>query len=625
MVKRLVFLLLAFAPQLLSQTQGAVEAPSADSSLYPAVWPTEMDRSSIPAWAAPGKIRFARWDGGRLETAKAFLSGWPGLNPPNPDLVNTMTNWYNLDTIPLLKKAHINLIWVTFSVGFSMESEETQQALVRRYIAECHRNGIHVLLYESIANMFWEDMFQLHPASSHWPQIGPDGKPVPYGAGDYDKMGRVTRYMANLSNPEWRAYLMRRVDLAIESGADGLIYDNNFGDRLFDLYHEISTHVATRKRDFLVMANFHANTYVLNRLLNCITTEDGIEPGLYTPSSPGYADLKEHLPYLQKIGEYSLVNNFGLFRIHETLAEGWKPTMIEDGTRETDNRLVSLMSPARMKLAMAESMAFGIGQEQYVEGRPAHQLLTGFPPAAAVWQAVGEYNRFFEEHEELYTGARSSAPLAVVLDDRSEGIPLLDGLASRGVPFEILYERDVTPQTLSRYRAVALLTARTVRDSALAALEQFVKTGGQLLAAQDAGTIGEDGKSHPRPAFFSGRLGRGLATIVESTASVDQLAKTLLNISGDQPIHLDLPAGVLYNITEQPRENRIIVHLLNYGSEQVPKLNLEVRGPYHRAYLVSPDNGTKLIVTPNSDSTRTTLQVEHLGTYSMIVLPTGGK
>src|SRR4030095_3113289 len=97
-------------------------------------------------------------------------------------------------------------------------------------------------------------------------------------------MGRVTRYMADLATPNWRGYLLKRVDLAIESGADGVMFDNNFGSGLFELYQEIMSHVAGRKKDFLVMANFHADTYALNRLLNCITTEDGLEPGLYSSS-----------------------------------------------------------------------------------------------------------------------------------------------------------------------------------------------------------------------------------------------------------------------------------------------------------------------------------------------------
>jgi hypothetical protein len=174
---------------------------------YPAVWPKGPAKDSVPEWAAPGRIRFARWDGGRIEVAKAFLSGWVGLNPPHPDLLHSMTNWYDPKTISFLKEAAINLVWVTFSVGFSNQTEQAHQADVRRYITECHRQGIRVMAYESIANMFWEDMFQVIPESKSWIALGRDGKPVPYGAGTYERMGRVTRYMADLGNPNWRGYL----------------------------------------------------------------------------------------------------------------------------------------------------------------------------------------------------------------------------------------------------------------------------------------------------------------------------------------------------------------------------------------------------------------------------------
>ncbi|MCL4854693.1 MAG: hypothetical protein KJZ78_25310, partial [Bryobacteraceae bacterium] len=63
--------------------QGAVETQRARIRRYPAVWPAGPAPGAIPSWAGPGKMRFSRWDGGRIETAKAFLSGRPGLNPPN--------------------------------------------------------------------------------------------------------------------------------------------------------------------------------------------------------------------------------------------------------------------------------------------------------------------------------------------------------------------------------------------------------------------------------------------------------------------------------------------------------------------------------------------------------------
>ena len=475
-MSKLVFLLLtvAAAPPLLAQ--GAVESPVTRSAPYPAVWPKGMDRNSVPAWAAPGKIHFSRWDGGRIETAKAFLSGWPGLNPPDPDISYTMTNWYDPKTVRFLKEGGINLIWITLSVGFSNQAEAAHREEVRRYIAECHRQGIHVMDYESIGNMFWEDMFAAVPESKSWIQLDRDGKPVPYSAGTYKMMGRITRYMANLSNPEWRAYLMKRVDLALDSGADGLMYDNNMGNDLLALYEQIGKYVSSRKKDFLLMANFHSNTYVLNRMLNCITTEDGLEPGLYSKSSAGY-EFADRQKYGLPVGDKLLVNNLGLLAIHENLTEGWKPVMIEDGRRENEERMVGFTTGPRAQLTLAEKMSFGIALEEYVEGRPAHQLITNDPTATAMWRSVGKYNQFFTAHEDLYTHAHSVAPLAVILDDRSEGVPLLDSLAARGVRFNTIYERDVTGELLSPYKAAALLTAEFVRAPALAALEAFARNG----------------------------------------------------------------------------------------------------------------------------------------------------
>jgi hypothetical protein len=150
-------------PMFVAIAQNAAEsAPMAGlAAHYPTAWPSGPRKDSVPSWAKPGEIRFSRWDGGRIETAKAFLSGWPGLNPPDPNLLYTMTNWYDSKTISLLKEAHINLIWVTLSVGFSNRTEEAHQAEVRRYIQECHRQGIHVMAYESIANVFWEDLYDV--------------------------------------------------------------------------------------------------------------------------------------------------------------------------------------------------------------------------------------------------------------------------------------------------------------------------------------------------------------------------------------------------------------------------------------------------------------------------------
>ena len=251
-----------------------------------------------------------------------MLSGWPGFNPPIPDNVYTMSNWYDPQTIHLLRDAGINVAWVTFSNGFSIPTEQNHREQLRRYIAECHRQGIHVIAYESVANIFWEDMFEHVPESRDWVQMDADGKPVPYGSGDYSKMGRVTRYMADLGNPQWRDYLKKRVDLAIDAGADALMYDNNFGGHLVDLYQDIYRYGAARKKDFMIMGNFHQNSYVLNRLINCMTTEDGAEPGVYDEAHLQGRRGRLDATTLVPVDHGRLVTNVGLFRIYNALSHG---------------------------------------------------------------------------------------------------------------------------------------------------------------------------------------------------------------------------------------------------------------------------------------------------------------
>ena len=616
-VKLLIFsLLVVLASNLRAQVGSERGMPRQIGAEYPAEWPQGPAADSLPAWARPGSIRIARWDGGRIEVAKAMLSGWPGFNPPLPDNIYTMANWYDPRTVQLLRDAGINVAWVTFSNGFSIPTEREHQEQLRRYIAECHRAGIHVIAYESVANIFWEDMFEHVPESRGWIRMGEDGKPVPYGSGDYSKMGRVTRYMADLSNPGWRDYLKKRVDLAIDAGADALMYDNNFGGNLMDLYQDIYRHGASRKKDFLIMGNFHQASYVLNRLTNCITTEDGAEPGVYDSAHVAGLKARVDAKQLIPVGEGRLVTNAGLFRILNGLSGGWKPILVEDGGREVGVRETTPMAAQRQQLALAEAMSFGAGMEVFVEGDFARGLFENEPGAMAIWRAIGVYNRFFAAHEQYYTGAESHAPIAVVLDDRSESVSLADGLASRHVLFDVIYESDLAAKHLAAYKAIALLTARTVRAGALAALEKYVAEGGRLIAAGDVATRDEQGQERPRPEWFG--KPQGECTYYEQVPPLDDLAKSLGEAAGSV-IRVEAPAGVLFNITEQPAAGRTLIHLLNYADSPSGEIKIVPPKRNARAILLSPDSPEAVQLSVGAGGT-VELKVPSVRIYSLVVL-----
>jgi hypothetical protein len=590
---------------------------SPGSGGYPKQWPAGPSKDSVPDWAAPGLIRFSRWDGGPIHTAKGFLSGWPGLNPPIPDFVYTETNWYDPSTVRFLRDAHVNLVWVTFSVGFSIPAEKMQRDLVQAYIKECHKYGIRVMAYESVANICWEEMFQNVPESKDWFLKEGNGKPVLY-------CGMPRRYMADLSKPGWCAYMKQRVDLAVEAGADGIMYDNCLAGstvHMAEVLREMMQYSLGKKKDFLLMANFHRDKYILNRVLNCLTTEDGGEPGVFSDKNLTRCPRAGERPWMLQVDGGYLMNAVGLFRTFENLAEGWKPVMIESNLREQGVRETTFMRPERQQLAIAEPMAFGgVSNELFVDLRFANGLYRNEPAAMEAWKAIGQYYGFMADKAQYYRGARSVATLAMILDNRSEGQAMMNGLASRNVLYNVLYEHELTPEKLKPYAAVVLLSADTVRNRALAALDEYVTAGGKLIAIEAAATRDEDGKPRPRPTWFGQKHGKGETKSFDKMPGVDGLAQTLLATDRAPLVKLQAPKGVLYNVTQQAEKGRRMVHVLNYLPKPVEKVVVTVEGKHDTVELLTPDGPHEPPRIVRTTDTATEIEIPSVKIYSMLIL-----
>ncbi len=619
MISKLWLVIFVFALLPASLSAQSEKEPLDESSKYPSEWSFRPRPDSVPEWAKPGRIRFTRWDGGPIETSKAFLSGWPGFNPPIPDYVEVMTNWYDPRTVALLREASFNAIWVTFSNGFSVPTELSQREQLRRYIDECHRQGIHIFAYQSVANMFWEDMYEHVPESRAWISLGADGKPVPYGAGDYTKMGRVTRYMADLSKSGWRDYLKKRIDLAIDAGADGIMYDNCFSPYLGETFEDLYRYAASRKPDMLIMANFHNPDFIFNRLINAITTEEGGEAGIFSEKNVLNNRFKDELGFMLRVNDGLLANNVGRFRIFQNLSEGWKPVHIESRMREVGWPETDVMSAERQQLVLAENMMFGAANETFVEGAFAQRLWERDPETMKVWRAMGVYNRFLADNQAYYTDARSMASIAVVLDNRSQGVPLLNGLAGRRVIYDVLYEHELSPARLKPYAVVALLTTEMARDRAVKALEEYLAGGGKLITVGKALRRDEQGRPRPQPSFVRSKTGKGESIYFDQLPPIDELARALLAADRPPPVAVAAPPGVLYNFVEQPKDGRVIVHLLNYTLQPVQSIQVKVQGEYDGARLLTPDSPRDSLRVIASSATMTEVQVPSLGIYSILV------
>jgi hypothetical protein len=77
-------------------------------------------------------------------------------------------------------------------------------------------------------------------------------------------------------------------------------------------------------------------------------------------------------------------------------------------------------------------------------------------------------------------------------------------LTEARIPFDVILERDLTPEALARYTTLVLANVALMSDAQASAVKAFVGNGGSLLATFETGLYEEDGK--PRADFALGSL-----------------------------------------------------------------------------------------------------------------------
>ena len=523
---------------------------------------------TVPEWARTGNFSFARWDGGPLEVSKGALSGWPGFVVPDPQVIYATTHLYDPTTIELLERAHVNWIWVTWSVGFSNQTEAAQQVLLRKYIEECQRHGIHVTAYMSIGNIFWEDMFTHVPESRNW-LLKINGQPVPYGTADYAAVGQVTRYLADPSLPAWQEYTLGRVIGAVEAGADGIMFDNNSSYYSRELLEELTARALfeARKRNpqILLSSNYGRDMIIAARTENSLTSEQGWEPGIFDSPGPP-PDQWNSPPDFVSVSSGLLVLNAGLLRTLWAVSEGVRPVAVEYSNRHSGDRFLTTVPPAHQKLALAECAAFHAANEQYHESTALRELYFGEDSAIANWDVVAQYNAFFQKYAEFYRQPISLADVAVIVDSAVTDIAVLDALAARNLIYDVVFEQDAKPAILEKYRTV------------LGAPSVPLRSGWRRY---------ED--------------------------------ETPAELEAASPGSVTAPDSVVVNIHGQSHTGRVLVHLLNYADTPVLDIELKVRGQFSSARLFSPDIDA-VSIPVSSDGQFTHVRIPELRIYDLVVL-----
>jgi hypothetical protein len=301
------------------------------------------------------------------------------------------------------------------------------------------------------------------------------------------------------------------------------------------------------------------------RAENSLTSEQGWEPGIFDSQGPPPDAWNSSADFVRVSGGW-LVLNAGLLRTLWAVSQGVRPVAIEYGNRHSGDRFLNTLPPAHQKLALAECAAFHAANEQYHESTALRELFFGEEPAIADWDAIAQYNAFFQRYSPFYQEPVSLAGTAVIVDNAVTDIDLLDELASRSLIYDVVFEEDAKPENLARYPIV--------------------------LAA-------------PAVPLHSGWRRYEDVTPAELEAA--------------SPGSVTAPDSVVANIHGQSRTGRLLVHLLNYADTPVLDIDLKARGHFSSARLFSPDIDAGPIPV-SGDGQFTHVQIPELRIYDLVVL-----
>jgi len=529
---------------------------------------------TLPEWAEQGNFRFIRLDGGGIESAKAERTWW-GMNFTDAEK-DTLAHIYDRDfekMLKLLKQAEFNWIWVTFSNGWSFEREAENRENLKKVIGRCHQEGIKVTAYLSSANMFWWSTFRDEPETKKY-LLKAAGLPVHYG-------GSPHRILADTRNPDWRAYLLKKAELALDAGVDAVFYDNIFGDDSANRLLLSETQWLAEKKSketgspkALVYANIHIGPerFDLNDQCDLLWDEAG-------KSTPGIFETGWQVGNIRKI------------KFLSGAKQSWQPLKYENDRYHCGARETCIPPEAEQKLAIAEAYAFGAALSRNIEGRFLNGLLRSDPSALSAWSAIAQYNRFIKDHQDLYQGVTPAARIALLSE--TENNKFADAFIKNNVLFQTkVLSRLDQGVPLGNFKVLVIpFPLGNLDEAQEKMLLDFAGKGGKILAADpEAGVFRKMPSSVapiPKKIILLGRSGE----------KIDSWIKQVVVASGGPILTLENGKYVIANLTRKDDESALMVHLLNYDlktpAEDVKvKLDLsdyvkDLRG-YH-LQILSPD------------------------------------
>ncbi len=120
---------------------------------------------------------------------------------------------FSIDGAERVAALGFNWVFLNFSWGFPPEVEAQDWELFRTAVRHYHQVGVRVFGYIQASNCVYQDSY----VDKDWYALDPNGNKI------YCYIGR---YYTSLLNPEWQAEVRGHIRTLVDTGADGIFFDN---------------------------------------------------------------------------------------------------------------------------------------------------------------------------------------------------------------------------------------------------------------------------------------------------------------------------------------------------------------------------------------------------------------
>ena len=345
----------------------------------------------------------------------------------------------------MAKEAYCNWAYLMYDWGFPPEIEKLDWGDFVHAVQIFHAEGIKVFGYVQSSNCVYSGSYK----DRDWYALDPHGKPFLYYTG---------RYMTCWSHPLWLKHLREMVYGVVQAGADGVFFDNPwhgtdpmhflgawmgsagcYCERCKTAYRdfsgaEIPTRIApATEQSTQIYLRWRAgqitkNLKELSVFARHLNPDIVISANDYDPvMRPSYLVYGVDLPSLAQIQDVVMIEDFALpdwdgnMLINNSLTLRTAQALIDDKPLSTipyDQGIGfdSVYPPRRFQQAIAEAAACGASSvvkgTEYLDNG-VFTLLSA-DRFTYQRQAIGQINRWLEEHAYIFAGRKNAARIGLL-------------------------------------------------------------------------------------------------------------------------------------------------------------------------------------------------------------------